>query len=117
MLGSRFLIHFAGKEIRKGKVDEPIAILTELGWAIAGPIPDVENYNLEIAQMGVTRVELSNIDKMIRQMYRHDFISRPGEDFPAEYTHSSQFDEFSMEQIRETVKFDKKEMRYSVGIP
>ena len=117
LLGSRFLIHFAGKEIRKGKVDEPIAILTELGWAIAGPIPDVENYNLEIAQMGVTREELSNIDKMIRQMYRHDFISRPGEDFPAEYTHSSQFDEFSMEQIRETVKFDKKEMRYSVGIP
>ena len=105
LLGSRFLRHFAGKEIRKGDVDEPIAINTDLGWAIAGPIPDVDNYNLEIAQMGVSEIDLKNIDKMIREMFRHDFINRPDENFPSEVTHNSQFDEYSLEQIRETVKF------------
>ena len=50
-------------------------------------------------------------------MFRHDFIKRPGEDFPAEKKHDSQFDEFSLEQIRETVTFDENLGRYSTGMP
>ena len=117
LIGSKFIRHYMGKESRMGKPDEPIAIHTDFGWAIAGPIPDSDEFHPEIAQLGVSQIELENLDALIRQMYRHDFLSRPGEDFPSEYRHNSQFDEYTIEQIRETIKFDKKEKRYSVGLP
>ena len=117
LLGTRFIRHFFGGETRQGEIDEPIAIHTDFGWVVAGPVPDTVEFNPQIAQLGVTETELENIDRLIRYMYAHDFLIRKDERFPPEYTHNSQNDNFAVEQLQETVTFDKKEGRYSVGLP
>ena len=116
LLGSRFIRHYFGKQVRLGKNDEPIALLTDFGWVVVGPMPDNESYNPEISQIGVTKDEIENLDKMIRRMYRHDFLSRPDEEFPSEYCHNSQYDDYAVEQMKESVTFDKKLGRYSCGL-
>ena len=117
LLGSRFIRHFFGKEVRMGEPHEPIALLTNFGWVVTGPIPEMIKYNADVASLTVNEKELQNIDRMIRRMYMHDFISRPDEEFPAEYCHNSQYDAYAIEQVKQTIKYDEKEGKYSVGLP
>ena len=116
LLGSRFIRHFFGKEVRMGEPHEPVALLTDFGWVVTGPIPEMIKYHQDVASLTVTEKELENIDKMIRRMYMHDFISRPDEEFPAEFCHNSQYDQYAIQQVKETIKYDKKEGKYSVGL-
>ena len=42
LLSSEFSRHYFGAQSRIGPEDEPIAVLTDFGWAVIGPSPDVE---------------------------------------------------------------------------
>ena len=116
LIGARFARHYMGKEIREGGEDEPIAILTDFGWCIAGPISD-KNSVVEIAQIDTFDGIKTDIERLILRMYRHDFMSRPGEEFPSEMKHPSREDEFSLEQIMGSMSHNAESGHYRCAIP
>ena len=64
LIGARFARHYMGKEIREGGEDEPIAILTDFGWCIAGPISD-KNSIVEIAQIDTFDGVKTDIERLL----------------------------------------------------
>ena len=114
-IGSKSIQHYTRKESGMDKPDEPTALHNNPWCAFAGLISD--KFHPEIAQSRVLKIEFENIDTVICQIYSFDSSSHSGENYPSEYRHNSLFNEYTIEQIRKNPKFDKKEKRYSVGLP
>ena len=103
---------------RSGKSTEPIAILTKFGWTLAGP--PFEEFEDEItpgSSLCILDTELASIQQEIGKMSGHDFIGRLGERFSPEECHKSQFDEFSLAQLEDTMVFNESSGHYRVGAP
>ena len=117
LLDASYAWSFMTGRVYTGLSDEPIGIETCFGNAIIGPKPD-------FAQSAVVDTDICAIDldpdlfaEEIRRIYRHDFISREKEIFPAEMNHMSVNDEKSLEQMNATVTYDEVTKHYSVGLP
>ena len=103
---------------RTGLPTEPLAILTKFGWALAGP--PFEKFQDEIipkSSLCILDSEPASIQREIEKMFRHDFIGRLGERFSPEECHKSQYDEFSLAQLEETMVFNESSGHYRVGVP
>ena len=109
ILSSRYARYFFGNEKQEGPVDQPIAVKLAFGWFIAGPSAD--GFELE------ARIDEIPVEKLLHFIYRHDFIARPHEDFPPEMQHMSQYDRFALQQMKESIRYDKEACRYEVAIP
>ena len=94
---AQFSRHFFKEDVRKGGEEEPIAVKTDFGWSILGPVSDVGDTDDidfdgvdDVYDAGVNAladVDNVSIDQMIRLMFRFDFIARPSEDYPSQLTH------------------------------
>ena len=81
-LSSRYARHYFG-ECRKGNHDKPIAIHTDFGWTVLGPV----DVNADVNEFRIDAICSNNeltIEKMISYMYRFDFIGRLTKKFPPE---------------------------------
>ena len=107
LIGAKFARHYFGKKTLMGAEDEPIAVLTDFGWCIVGPLSDREDI-VEIAQIDAFDEISNDLERLVKRMYRHDFMSRPEEDFPSEMKHPSREDEFSFEQIYDSLSYNKE---------
>ena len=117
LLDAKFASAFLTGRVHIGKSGEPIGIETYFGTAVIGPKPD-DGSNLVVNNdLCCLDVESNSFAEEIRRLFRHDFIAREGERFPAEMTHLSKNDETSLEQMNATVKFNSETNHYSVGLP
>ena len=115
LLSSRYARHYFG-ECRKGNYDEPIAIQTDFGWAVLGPV----EIDADINELRIDAICSNNeltIEKMISYMYHFDFIGRPTEEFPPEVKHPSQFDEISWNSMNNSVTYNESTGHYKVSMP
>ena len=104
LLPAQFSRYFFKEDVRKGREDEPIAVNTDFGWSILGPVNelcdtddiDFDGVNdwCDAGVNALTDVDNVDIDQMIRLMFRFDFIARPLEDFPSQLSHMSMYDEY-----------------------
>ena len=116
LLSTKFSYRYFG-ETRKGKEDEPMAVKTDFGWAVIGPTPDPDMEIEDIRINALCESEEMSIKKMINYIYRYDFIARPEEDFPSELKHNSQFDDYSLEQMKGSIRFNEETGHYRVSMP
>ena len=114
ILSSKFAQHYMGKEMKKQENNETVgrhcpenlvAIKTDFGWCVVGPRHD-DDVIVEAQIEAINNDMDLSVEDMIKRMYRHDFICRPEEEFPSEIVHISQNDEYSLDQIRESIRFD-----------
>ena len=115
LLSSRYARHYFG-ECRKGNLDEPVAIHTDLGWAVLGQI-DMEADINELRIVAICNNNELTIEKMISYMYRFDFMGRPTEEFPPEVKHASKFDEISWESMNNSVTYNESTGHHKVSMP
>jgi len=116
ILSAKFAKFYFGKEIRSRDDDEPIAVLTDFGWCVIGPV-DFRDYEHFHQINAISSDEYLKFDFLIRRMYRHDFLARPEEEFPPEMVHNSQYDNYSLQQMHDTITFIKEKFHFQVGIP
>ena len=115
LLDAKYAKAFMTGRVYAGKDDEPLCIETKFGPAIMGPKFE-ENVvvNNDICTLDVQSDALA--DDM-RKIFRTDFIMQESQRFPAEMTHMSANDEWSLEQLKETLKFNQDSGHYSTGLP
>ena len=117
ILSSNFAKFFFGHDAitSQNKNEELFAVKSAFGWCVMGPLDnDIDN---DARMNALNDDETLSIDTLIRQMYRHDFVCRPEEEFPSEIVHMSQYDEYSLDQIRQSIYFDKNTKHYSTALP
>ena len=115
LLSSRYARHYFG-ECRKGNPDEPIAVHTDFGWAVLGPV----DIDADINELRIDAICSNNeltIEKMISYMYRFDFMARPTEEFPPEMKHNSREDELSLQTMNDSVTYNESTGHYKVSMP
>ena len=115
LLDAKYAWAFMTGRVYAGENDEPLCIETKFGPAIIGPKFEKDVVvNNDLCTLDVQSDVLADD---IRKIFRTDFISRESERFPAEMTHMSANDEWSLEQMNATLKFNKETGHYSVGLP
>ena len=114
ILSSRHNCYVFGGPMKYSSPDLPIAILTRFGWAISGPQPNKEK---EIQIGAINNLEHIPIDTMINMMFKTDFIAHPDEDYPPEMQHKSQYDELSLETLKDSIRQNPKTGHYIVAPP
>ena len=117
LLSSKFSRHYFGKETRIGPEDEPIGVLTDFGWSVIGPSPDRDEEIDELHLNAICEEENVALNDMIKMMFQHDFISRLDEDYPPEMKHPSQDDQYSLQQMKESIMFNQETGHYCVSVP
>ena len=122
ILGTQFAKAIWGGEVRKGRDDEPIAVITPFGPALAGPLNKSTEHVID-ANVCVLEPELDEnlgddcLSEQIRQLFRHDFIMKPEEVFPSETSHPSVMDEQSLKILRDSIHLDEDRSQYVVDLP
>ena len=117
ILDAKFAWTWVGGEIRSDTEDRTIGVRTMFGWTLIGP--QLENrLDTDIeANVCLLEAETCQLQTAIRHMFRHDFVMS-GEDIaPPEKIHPSVKDDFSKEQLDNTMTFDSQIKHYRVGLP
>ena len=115
LLSAKVFAEILKKGLRIGKEGEPTGILTKFGWCFMGSLPGLDENEKNICSLN--EKEIMDIDYLLRRMYRHDFINRDEQEFPPEMQHPSQFDEYSLSQMLESIIFNTITGRYQVALP
>ena len=111
LLSTKFSYHSFG-ETRKRKNGRANGHETDFDWSIIGPTPDPDMEVDDVRINALCKNDGILIKRKINYIYRFDFIARPEEDFPSELKHNSQFDNYSMEQMKKSIKFNKETGHY-----
>ena len=143
ILDAKFAWTWAGGEIRSESKEKPIAIRTMFGWTLIGPklenslntdsqanicLLEAETCQLQTAidhlldtdieaNICLLEVESGQLQTATRHLFRQNFVML-GEDIaPPEKIHPSVKDDFSKEQLDNTMTFDTQIGHYKVGLP
>ena len=117
ILDARFAHSFNTGDIRIGKDNEPLAFLSRYGWVLAGPsIPSTDDDTVKSSMYTLSYKENSVLDE-INRMFRYDFLMRPSENHPPQVTHMSQNDEYSLEQMKNSIVMNPKTGHYKIALP
>ena len=116
LLDAKYAASFMTGRVHVGNEGEPIGVETNFGNTVIGPKPDSFE-NIVNNDINAIDFESDHFENEIRRIFRHDFISREGERFPAEMVHPSANDEWSLQQMEESLTFNTETNHYSVGLP
>ena len=117
LLDAKYAMTFMTGRVYTGKSDEPIGVETKFGITIIGP--KTADNHCPIVNNDVCTLDMNPdfFTEEIRRLFRQDFISRESERYPSEMTHLSANDEYSSQQLNETLKFNEETYHYSCGLP
>lgn len=118
ILDAKWAYTWLGGEIRSNSPTDVIGLHTKFGWTLIGPsnLETDVNETRDVSMCAVDSQELS-LQQQIRTMFRHDFIMAGHEVFPHEQTHNSVRDDFSLEQMENSIELDPTLGHYKVAIP
>ena len=99
-----------GGEMRRSTKDKPICLKSLFGWTMAGS----REGSTHIDSCLRTALEIDNgeIHAMVTQLFNRDFP-----EIPVSEKHDSLDDEHALQQLRQTIRFDKELGHYRVGLP
>ena len=117
LLDAKYAESFMAGRVYVGKSGEPIGVETNFGNTIMGPKPESFDVNVVNNDISAMDIEPDVFTEEIRRIFRHDFISRESERFPSEMVHPSADDEWSLQQMKDTLTFNGETGHYSVGLP
>ena len=99
-------------------IDDPIAIETKFGWTLIGPpIDPSPSGSVMEAEVCLLDVQGRSLQQEIRTMFRHDFIMSGHEIQPHEKIHPSAMDDFSLQQMENSIEFVETLGHYKVQPP
>jgi hypothetical protein len=117
ILSAKHVKTWTGGEVVHGKPNQTLALKTDFGWTLIGPIASGES-DEEIFNCCVVENEHeASLQDDMNWMFWHDFMHRPGEETRSQMKHPSIQDKFAMEQIESFLKFDESSGHYSCGLP
>ena len=108
LIGADYLWHFQTGNILRGGIDEPVAIETELGWVVSGPLKcsqDLVNKQevlVHLVGAGSVEIERERLDENVRKMWDLETLG---------ITDSEE----AYEEFVERIEFNGR--RYSVRLP
>ena len=76
LVGADFLWDFQGQETIRGEKNEPVAVKTELGWVLSGPLEGESLIN-HLSNANVACLEIT-LDKKVKQFWNLDFVGSRG---------------------------------------
>ena len=121
LLDAKHSFYFCTGDKYAGGPNDPIALETYFGVTLIGPkIISDNNLNNEIEtfdEIMAINAETITLADMINIMFRTDFISRESEIFPQEMVHPSIHDEQSLQQLNDTIRYNKERKRWIIGFP
>ena len=117
LLDAKHAWTFMTGQVCVGGENEPIGVETKFGWALIGPTNGGGRKITINDDLCTLDADLPSYADQIRRLFRHNFIQREGENFPSEQVHMSVNDEFSLEQMENTIRKNPKTGHYIVGLP
>ena len=109
IISAAHLDTWLGLEMRRGRKEEPIGILTYFGWTAAGVAGKNTTEEVVIHRLSV---DDENLKESMTRIFNNDFPAIEGEGASL-----SQEARYAAEQLRESVRWREKEGKYAAGIP
>ena len=117
ILDASFARAWVGTEVRCGPLDGIIGVLTSFGWTLIGPSSGLADGDTAEVDVCLLDSEEQTIQEMIARMFRHDFIMTGQAVAHPEQIHPSQYDEFALKQMEDSVSFDETIGHYRIALP